>query len=336
MSSNALTNNVQMKIKEIILPFSLLPEKYSKDILNELKLPYFSNLISKAKFNCKSQIDLYSFFLPYEKRLFKINENNSPKISYDFMENFKINKKNGYWFILQPVHFHLASDHAVLTDYRNLKLDEETSIKFFNLASPIFKENQFDLVYGNSYFWFFRADKFKNLKTCCPDVACGKNIDIWMPKGEHEFEWLKLHNQIQMVWHNCVSNEERELQGKDKLNGVWIWGGSNKKNLSINLPNLIKNIYFINSNNTFHKTNDEFCFINNLIPYAISENWSGWIKEMRNLDNFFFKKLQNDLNSGEIHKLKFILSDNYRLAEWTLNRINIKKFWIKPSLKKLQ
>jgi hypothetical protein len=70
------------------------------------------------------------------------------------------------------------------------------------------------LQYGDASTWFLRADGWTGLKTASADAACGHNVDIWMPDGEHARAWRKLQNEIQMMWFAHTLNDEREAQGK--------------------------------------------------------------------------------------------------------------------------
>src|SRR5690606_10769345 len=131
----------------------------------------------------------------------------------------------GCWFVLQPVHIHIARDHLVLTDPRQLQLEESHSCTLFDIARPLFEEVGKTLLWVDAATWLLRADDWQALHTASPGAACGHNVDIWMPQGEQARDWRRLQNEVQMHWHGHAVNDERAAQGQRPVNSIWLWGG---------------------------------------------------------------------------------------------------------------
>ncbi len=232
---------------DILLPFALPPPELVPDLLRVLKAPAFATLLSRAAIDKPSSqasaFDAFSRTLPHEAWLsgqFGLDNapgtETSPPIATAAMKMFGLTPDEGVWFMLQPVHIHIARDHLVLTDQRHLALSEPESHTLFDSAKPLFDEVGKTLLYGDAKTWFMRADDWATLQTSTPDAACGHNIDIWMPKGQGERDWRKLQNEIQMHWHIHPLNEERESRGDKTVNSLWCWGAADAAKRDGSIP----------------------------------------------------------------------------------------------------
>jgi hypothetical protein len=223
--------------------------------------------------------------------------------------------QEGYWFILQPVHLHIARDHLVLTDQRQMVINEDESRTLFDSAAPLFQELGYDVRFGDARHWFVRADDWHGLRTTTPDAAAGHNVDVWLPAGEHARAWRKLHNEVQMLWHGHPLNETRELHGQPRINALWLWGGGSPEQ-SVEMHQEI--------------TTDEA-----LITSALADDWGRWLTTMQDLDQAIIAPHMHKLQSNDIDSLTLQLSDTTRVRRWRATRFGLKKFWRTPSLANL-
>ena len=130
---------------------------------------------------------------------------------------------------LQPVHLHATRDHLILMGQNQIDLTETESQELINAALPLLKEDfEHQLLFHNQYYWFIPAGPFSKLASYSVDQAQGRNIDWWMPHDTHEQgiakRWRKLQNEIQMLWHIDLVNEERQARGLPSINSIWISG----------------------------------------------------------------------------------------------------------------
>jgi hypothetical protein len=215
-----------MKNLELILPFSIPPSGLENDLLKAMQTPALARLIASAKRMPLRNIDPFSKALVHE--YFLANElqgahDCDPPVTLNRMRDMGLQPVDGRWFTLQPVHIHIARDHLVLTDQRRLDISEQESRVLFEIAKTATDEAGMTLQYGDASTWFLRADGWTGLKTASADAACGHNVDIWMPDGEHARAWRKLQNEIQMMWFAHTLNDEREAQGKNHQLGLAFW-----------------------------------------------------------------------------------------------------------------
>jgi hypothetical protein len=325
--------NRAMTNLEIIVPFALPPAEHAKDLLAALKVPSLARLLARARPGQKQAHENFAAALPHEQWLSPAGTDRSPPLARAAMAQLGITAGPGTWFLLQPASLHIARDHLVLTDYRQLNLSESASRALFDAALPLFVESGLDLRYGNAGLWFLRADEWQDLRCSTPDAACGHNIDIWLPKGAGERAWRKLQNELQMLWHTHAVNEEREGLGMRRINTVWLWGGSPAQT-DADVPGLQKLAGQLTGQQA-RVGNQAVIMQDELSGAALAGDWSQWLSAFMQLEEQQFSRLLTGLNEGRIEALTFVLTDSHRLQQWHVTRASMRKFWLSPSLARL-
>src|SRR5690606_30137468 len=94
-----------------------------------------------------------------------LGADSSPPLAAAAMRAFGIAPASGTWFLLHPVHLHVARDHLVLTDQRMLELPEDAARALFASARTLCAEFGHALQYGDARNWFLRADQWDKLAT---------------------------------------------------------------------------------------------------------------------------------------------------------------------------
>ncbi|MEO6920479.1 MAG: hypothetical protein ABI171_15970 [Collimonas sp.] len=350
----------------ILLPFGLPPPELARDLLRELKLPALATLIARAKTGqSRREFDDFARALPHEMWLasqFSLpafaaigtdsghEAQNSPALACATMRALGLNAEEGVWFMLNPAHIHIARDHLVLTDIRQIGLSEADSRELFEAAAPLFADVGRSLVYGNANTWFMRADDWQELITSTPDATCGHNIDIWMPKGSGDQAWRKLQNEVQMLWFAHPLNERREMQGMQTVNSLWLWGGESAKAAMpgqheiFNLPHgfigLSQYAKTVHANASAadiiaaHPVQG-LLTLDRLIQPALTGEWSSWLQELQTLENSYFTPLLQAIQEGRLDSVSLIITDSTHVLELSTSRLALKKFWRKPALTRL-
>ncbi|QAU35110.1 hypothetical protein [Janthinobacterium sp. 17J80-10] len=346
---------------DILLPFGLPPPEFAKDLLQQCKTPAIALLLARAKTLQSENFDPFSRALPHETWLARqllagdALPESSPPLADALMRQHGLQADTGTWFVLQPVHFHIARDHLVLTDPRQLALDDAEARALFEAALPLFEEDGKTLVYGDAGTWFMQANDWHDLHTATPDAACGHNIDIWLPQGGQERAWRKLQNEVQMHWHMHEVNAEREARGARVVNSLWLWGGASVAQASQGaLPAPYTDAFNLHgwsaalAASAASKRQDcgatevitaapqrGLLALDSLLPAAMAADWGTWLQEMQALEADWFAPLLSALQGGRLHRIRFILTNNTRLAEFSLGKGALRKFWVKPSLNRL-
>ncbi len=361
MPPASLPYNRGMSHLAILLPFGMPPAELSADLFRELKAPALATLLARAKSapagRRYQRTDEYQRTLPHEHWLANAfgraaDGDNSPAVATALMLSFGLDPEPGTWFILQPVHIHIARDHLVLTDPRRLALDEAAARTLFEIAAPLFAEAGKPLRYGDAGTWFVKTDDWAALQTATPDAASGHNIDIWMPKGNGERDWRKLQNEVQMHWFNHAVNEAREARGLQPVNSLWLWGNAaaplapatSSFSHAFNLHGWMRAFEQSVPHHAIATGAAEvlraspqqgIAVLDTLLAPALANDWGRWLERMQALEAEWFAPLLAGLGSGAVDDLLLIASHDTCLAQFGIGRASLKKFWIKPALSAL-
>jgi hypothetical protein len=348
--------NHAMNHLDILLPFGLAPKALANDLLSQFQAPGLALLLGRSSQKANQQSDPYARSLPHEQWLgsrYGMSETaqSSPPLAVESMRSLGLAPSEGVWFILQPSHLHVARDHLVLTDRRQLTLDESESKTLFSAIQPLFEECGLTLLYGDRHYWFVRADDWSDLRTSTPDAASGHNIDIWLPKGTQERAWRRLHNEVQMTWHMHAVNAEREARRANPVNALWLWGSTSASQSAAKvMPACFsqpeaRHAFALADRQTLPSggisellaspPSNAIVVLDNLIEPALVEDWSEWLHRYRELEESGFTLLLAALKAGKIDSVSLILSDSTNLSEFAVNRNALRKFWARPSLAKL-
>ncbi|RXZ32485.1 hypothetical protein D9O50_17275 [Oxalobacteraceae bacterium CAVE-383] len=349
---------------DILLPFGLPPPDTARDLIRECRAPALATLLARGALQ-RQAVDPFARALAHENWLAQRfglvgslpAADNSPPAAHAVMLALGLPASEGHWFLLHPTHIHIARDHLVLTDMRQLALDEAQARALFDAALPLFGEVGKTLLYGSADSWFMRADDWPQLRTATPDAASGRNVDIWMPQGEGDRAWRKLQNEIQMHWFTHPLNEQREALGRKPVNSLWLWGGADPSDLpagdqahaydacfnlsgwmrafesragaaqdesNIDAAQLIR-----------HPGRRGLLLLDALAEPGLTNEWGYWLERIETLERDWFAPLLAALRNGELDSLRLILSGQERIAECSVSRNALRKFWIKPGLQRL-
>ena len=358
---------------ELLVPFALPPSELAPDLLRNLSLPGLSTLLARASpaprpaGSDAAPADGFARALPHEAMLAQrfgggagLATGGSPPIAPDLMQSCGLTVEPGYWLVVQPVHYHIARDHLVLTDARALELSDADAHSLFLCAQACFAGAGLRLEYGSPQYWFVEAERHRDLHTATPDAACGHNIDIWMPQGDSARAWRKLQNEVQMEWHAHAVNEARERAGMVPVNSLWLWGGADvpatsaaattpavsaagtpalfgfdnwfgafAAHASVSLPQATVTDVLASLADRRLVLQDD------LIAPALAGDWDTWRSRVQALDTEWFAPLRGALGEGRINMVTLYFSHGTVLRKWSASRASLRKFWLKPGLARL-
>jgi hypothetical protein len=345
--------NRGMKQLDLLLPFGLPPEEMARDLLRELKTPALAMLLARSRRTDHQTIEGFSRALPHEIRLAQLlglsdrGIATSPALAAALMRRFGLQAEGGNWFLVQPVHLHIARDHLVLTDPRQLALSDKEARALFAAVQPLFEEYGHALLFGDANIWFLRADAWSELQTATPDAASGHNVDIWMPKGAHERDWRRLQNEVQMHWHTHTVNEAREMAGRKTVNSLWLWGGAPSSatadtditsfvvpgSVDPYAPAAAYVVQAASVNEVIGATPQQgLLILDDLTGLALANAWAEWLGAVQQYETTWFAPLLDALQNGRLERLAIALSHDRTLATYTVSKSSLRKFWRKPSL----
>lgn len=346
---------------ELLIPFGL-PVDMADDLLRQLQAPALASLLGRSNKTVPKHWEAFSRALPHEHHLANALQlrtpdsiDASPAFAATAWQQYEQQADSGTWFLLNPVHMHIARDHLILTDMRQLSMSEEESRALFVTAQELIEEAGRTLHYCTPKTWLMRADAWAGLQTATPDAACGHNVDIWLPKGEAERHWRKLLNEVQMAWHIHPVNAAREARGAAAVNALWLWGAATLDSHDSRLQtNCARLRFFHDANETgpmaqllphspiatagealqrfTDKNATVIGLLDDLSGPALASDWGVWLERMQTLEQNWFAPIQSALREGHLDRLSLTLSHSHSLRTFTCTRHSHRKFWKRPSL----
>ena len=342
--------NPDMTHITLTLPFGLPPAALARDLLRAMHMPALATLLARSSATHHTSDD-FAPALPHETWLARQyglahDAQQSPALAQAARQACELPAAEGTWFRLQPVHFHVARDHLVLTDTRLLEISEAQSRTLFASVVPLFEELGMPLAYGSTHSWFVRADNWSDLQTSTADAACGHNITIWLPKGDAARDWRRLQNEVQMTWHDDAVNRQREQDRQPRINALWLSGAAVQM---ADMPKPFSHIsnphdWLIGLTTAVPGAAAELVkaapaaglvYLDTLSQPALAGDWAEWLARMQSLETLWFAPLLAGLKSGQLDALTLVLSHNTALSEWRITRQSLRKFWRTPSLSRL-
>ena len=315
--------NVAMSHPQIIIPFSLPPAEHARDLVkllaSECTADGLAMLLSRARSLQRRHYDDFSLELPHEVWLSEQYSQFS-----QLQKRCNLTLPDGYWFVLNPVNLHIASNHVVLTDYRQLELSEHEARTLYEIARTNCRAAGLELVYGDATHWFLRADDWSDFATASPDAACGHNIEIWSPKGTRAISWRKLQNEIQMEWFIHPLQEQRQARGAKVINGLWLWCGTEVKrdDQAESAASAGTNLSVADYLQTPRLT-----LLDQLCSAALANDWAGWALTMKELDQTWFVPLCAALKARQVQHVNLILTNSNALLDVQASSNSLRRFW---------
>lgn len=341
----------------LVLPFALTPPELAADLARALQVPSLEMLLERNSSHRVTEEDGGNRLLPHESwlsRAYTAGASDTAPFAPAMMRALGVPQQDGYWFAVQPVHLQLTRTHMVLGDPRSLNLNEADTRALFDLVKPYFDEVGKPLLYAAPDMWFMRADDWNGLRTASPDAAVNDNLADWMPEGDAKRAFRKLQNEVQMLWHEHPINEARQQRGLQPVNSFWLWAGAPAAQgaaaaggygaagtLAVaNCPawlTLLADpaLRAATAEQVLALPADATVVLGELIPVGKAGDWSPWLAHMQQIEQQWFAPLLAALKSGQLGSLKLVFSSHLKLAEFTITKGSLRKFWRKPALTRL-
>jgi len=353
----------------LVLPFGLVPPEFLNDLSRALQAPALTMLLSRNSSYRLSTDDGGARVLPHEAwlaRAFGAASQDAAPFAAAAMVGLGVQPAGqdgaGRWFIVEPVHVQLARTHMTLADPRGLRLDEAGARALYDTVRPYFDELGMPLLYGGAHTWFMRADGWHDLRTASPDAAINGNLSDWMPDGAAKRDFRKLQNEVQMLWHEHPVNAARQARGLPPVNTFWLWAGADAARAhsypgtlaTSACPQWLTALADPEQRSgkpasrlaappspsarldaLLAQAGDATMVLGELIAPGLSDDWSQWLMQMQELEQRWFAPLLAAVQDGRIKRLHLVLGNRNSLAESTVTRGALRKFWRKPNLNKL-
>ena len=291
---------------ELVLPFGLPPDELSRDLLAALQTPALAQLLARTSEQPATRQDGFAPCLPHETWLEQQLGALAtlPQSALAALEPALAPPvlSAGDCFMLFPVHLHIARDHLVLTDQRQLAITTVEAHALFTRAATLFDEVGLQLIPGDSHCWFVRAGQWQDMQTCTLDAACGHNVDIWMPKGTQARNWRKLQNEVQMCWFDDPVNLARQAQGLPVINSLWLQRISTGSAPAATGKTLYRaSVQGTRPPPAPAELAQQILYADTLISPALAGDWAAWLDAFAALDANWFAPLLANKATRPLH-----------------------------------
>ncbi|MCG5524884.1 hypothetical protein LRB11_08080 [Ectothiorhodospira haloalkaliphila] len=133
----------------------------------------------------------------------------------------------GRWLCAEPVYLEAGIDDLVLTEASQLGLSWPEAEALTALVNEHFTHRPWTLKASAPDHWHIHVseDVDPGLETRPLSAAVGQRIGRLLPrKGAQADAWLQDLNELQMLLHPALVNQEREGRGCKPINSLWVWG----------------------------------------------------------------------------------------------------------------
>jgi hypothetical protein len=123
-----------------------------------------------------------------------------------------------------PVHLRADRDRLLLFDARHLRISAEEAGALVDAFNAHFVEDGLRLQAPVPDRWYLELPHRPSIRTWPLHAVTGRGIEGLLPAGEEAATWVRLLNEVQMLFHSLEVNRRREAEGRPTVNGIWTWG----------------------------------------------------------------------------------------------------------------
>lgn len=132
-------------------------------------------------------------------------------------------QSNGFYYLLEPVHFRAESDHAVLLGSELLQPQTAEARDLVEAFNAHFSVEGISLHAASATRWYLLSERALSLELRPMDECLGRDIKHFMPQGDDALWWRRILNEAQMLFFEHPVNLQREQQQQLSINGLWLF-----------------------------------------------------------------------------------------------------------------
>jgi len=309
--------------------------------LKGLACPALTRLLSRGQ-PCRAPVD--TSLTPRLGRLFQIPA--SPDIPIGPLRLLAdgVDPGAGQWWCADPVHLQLMLDHLRLGGRSGFDITaDEANALVASLNQHFAGDAAFVAPVPDRWYVQFITPVVAHATPL--DAALGQSLRTCLPQGDDGGRLQRLMNEAQMLLHAHPVNQQRESQGQEPVNSIWIWGGGSRVAPRPLAGRLLTDsataLALARASATpcgplpdrFTDMDDEFpeqwVLLDSLMPLACDGRIRDWQDEGARLERDWFAPIWQALRQGRLESLHLeILGPQARAVR--LGRQDTWRFWRKP------
>jgi hypothetical protein len=130
-----------------------------------------------------------------------------------------------YWLRADPAHLQATRGDLVLARSGDLGLTQDEADSLADALTRHFSPEGLNVSALCPQRWYMRLEQPPTLTTTPPPHALGRSVDPLLPRGPQALAWHRRLNEMQMLLHDHPVNVQRETRGALTVNSLWLWGG---------------------------------------------------------------------------------------------------------------
>lgn len=178
-------------------------------------------------------------------------------------------------WLIELVHLAAAREGAMLQPARKLALTQEESRALFETAASLFEGTEFGVDFLTPSHWRVHLPSSYQPVCATPELVSRSNVTDWWSQETEGRAWRRLANELQMAWFDHAINQERAAAEQIPVNGVWLFGGGKRAQL------------------TRQTADDRRQIHDALFPFAQTADWGGWLNALQKLDETVLASFDN-------------------------------------------
>ncbi len=129
------------------------------------------------------------------------------------------------WLQADPVALRPDRDRLLLFDMVDFGLDDTEMAGLVRAFNDHFSSDGLRLEAGAfGRHGYLAVPRPPRIRTSTLGEAFGRNVDMFLPRGDEALEWHRLLNEVQMLFHGLELNEARREAGRMPVGGLWFSG----------------------------------------------------------------------------------------------------------------
>lgn len=204
----------------LLVPGALVPAPLAAELAGATDAPWLAARLRRAAPPQPSMGDAERWIA---RSLFDAAADDPPTAPYAWAELGGAADPDAWFWHAEPAHIAVGRDSLVLQAI-DAPLAPDEARALMAAANDTLAAAGARLL-GAGEAWFLRTESAWTLEQAPYQRALGGALPAGVPQAADARRWARLHNEIQMRWHDAPANAAREARGRAAVNGLWLHGG---------------------------------------------------------------------------------------------------------------
>ena len=268
------------------IPFAASAAAGCQQAIQTLELPQLRRLLARLSPSAVNAGDGLSLSPPHERVLAAASGLSAPDGCIPWaawhVEQAGRSAGGAAWSWITPCHWLVATDHIVMGDPQQLRLDAQASQALLAAMQPFFAQDGIALEFDAPTRWLARGELFRGLPTASLDRVTGRDIDDWVPRVAAAAPLRRLQQEMQMLLYTHPVNDARASAGLLAVNSFWASGSGE-------LPHLVPR----------PSPALELVQVDALRNAALCQDWTAWAAAWLQVDGQQGEQFNRHLDAGK-------------------------------------